>query len=194
MLEHAVTLSEMLCVRDARALLQQQLLRTYHSTLICLNVNLPGPVKRNHHSEVIFAAALAAVEAVFADQISYRRQICRATGCEAYFVLPTDAFLVKQALCRIENEHALGRLFDLDVFAADGKQIGRRELAYPPRPCLLCAEDGAACARNRSHPLAELLAKIEQMVSHFEMGDVHDELSAGIAQPAAVAACRAKAG
>ena len=41
-------------------------------------------------------------------------------------------------MTQIEEDGALGRLFDIDVMTAESPKISRQQLGSPPRRCLLC--------------------------------------------------------
>ncbi|CSA56393.1 CitX protein [Vibrio cholerae] len=68
---------------------------------------------------------------------------------------------------KIEREHPLGRLMDLDVIDVDGHIISRQGAQLPRRRCLLCERDAVICARSRRHSVEALLAKIEEMTHDY---------------------------
>lgn len=80
-----------------------------------------------------------------------------------------DASELKRETCSVEEEHFLGRLFDIDVYDGEGRQICRSELGLSERKCLLCERDARQCARSRAHPLGELLEKIARMKEEYEL-------------------------
>jgi holo-ACP synthase len=88
------------------------------------------------------------------------------TGAEALYVVNAKAEVLKAALVELESRHALGRLWDLDVIGSDGL-LSRSQLGIAPRRCLICQQPAHACARSQQHNLAELSAKIEEMVDDF---------------------------
>jgi Phosphoribosyl-dephospho-CoA transferase (holo-ACP synthetase) len=67
----------------------------------------------------------------------------------------------------LEQQHPLGRLFDLDVLQADGRSLSRREFDLPPRRCLICDELAAACGRSRRHSSEELQVRIHQILHTY---------------------------
>ena len=52
----------------------------------------------------------------------------------------------------------------MDVLCADGRKVERRELGLPGRKCLICGNQAQACARSRTHPVAELQEKTGQIL------------------------------
>lgn len=63
--------------------------------------------------------------------------------------LPPDA--VKRATIDIEATLPAGRLLDLDVYAADGRQVNRASLGLPARACLVCDRPAVECMRLARH-------------------------------------------
>ena len=158
-----VTLEELLTSRDLRAAHQKDLLGAYPGkSLLCMTVQLPGPVKRNALSLAIARAGVAAVRESF--PIDYEELKDLETGFEGYFVLPLAATDAKRLACQIEDTHPLGRLMDLDVVG-----LGREALGLPPRRCLLCGNEVRYCMRAHTHTREELLSRIEQMVKEYEL-------------------------
>lgn len=62
------------------------------------------------------------------------------TGPEAFFLLAADAPEIKRKMTSIEENHGLGRLFDIDVLGPDSVPLSRSVLGLPPRSCLICGE------------------------------------------------------
>ncbi len=180
-----ITLEQLLDSRDRRAEHQQELLRAYPGcSLICLTVQLPGPVKRSRESLVIGGAGLAALLGVFGSVIRHSHVRYLETGYEAFMLVPLPALEVKKRCCRIEDEHPLGRLMDIDVLGAvmpgpdrasetpdqvggDFALLGRADVGLEPRRCLLCDNEARYCMRAHTHSTEELLAKIAEMVEEY---------------------------
>lgn len=68
----------------------------------------------------------------------------------------------------IEETHPLGRLFDIDVLDSEGHKLSRPQY----RPCLICGNQAQLCARTRRHTVAEMQAKIEEMLSTWKNSNV----------------------
>ena len=109
-----MTLQDLLDSRDARVARQRELLMEHPGmSLLCLTVQLPGPVKRNDISLKIAKAGVEAVREAFTLEFEEQRDL--ETGFEAYFLVNMPPFDVKRLACTIEDTHPLGRLMDLDV-------------------------------------------------------------------------------
>ncbi len=136
-------------------------------SLLCLTVQLPGPVKRNNLSMAIAEAGVEAVRASFKPIFEETRDL--ETGFEGFFLVSLSPEEAKRRACRVEDTHPLGRLMDIDVVVLCQDMpmpLGRESLGLPPRKCLLCDRPARECMRARSHNTDELLAKIEEMVKN----------------------------
>lgn len=89
-------------------------------------------------------------------------------GPEALYVLDADAKAVKTAMIRLEGSYPWGRLWDLDVIAANGERLTRRRLGLLPRSCLLCSRPAHECSRSRRHPIDQLLKAIANKVEELD--------------------------
>lgn len=159
-----ITLEHLLDSRDRRVQHQKQLLLAYPGcSLICLTVQLPGPVKRSRESLIIGGAGLAALLGLFGSVLRHVQVRDLETGYEAYLLVPLPSLEVKRRCCKIEDEHPLGRLMDIDVMDGD-EPLSRADLGLPARQCLLCSNEARYCMRARTHTTEELLEKISQMV------------------------------
>ena len=147
-----ITLEQLLVSREERWQLQQQLLQQNDGcTLVCLTVIMPGNVKRNRQSRVVAKAAKEEMLAQF----------------EAYALVRTSTTVAKRMACAIEDNHPLGRLFDMDVIDSEGRPVGRQQVGMPPRRCLLCDNEARFCMRNHSHTPQELLQRINEMIEGY---------------------------
>ena len=161
-----ITLQQLLESRDRRAARQAELLGEYPGkSLLCLTVMLPGPVKRSDVSLKIAAAAVAAVHSTFDLQFEELRDL--DTGYEGYFIVDLDPVSAKRLAVSLEEDHPLGRLFDLDVITSDGP-LSREELGLPSRKCLICGKPVRECMRTRTHSTQELLSAIDSIICRYE--------------------------
>ena len=161
-----VELPAMLAAREERAARQAAWLEKYAVPLLSFTLNIAGPVKTSPDLRRAFDAGLAALEnALGAAGLSptARTEIHAPTGDEILLAIDGDAEAIKEIAARIEEEHPLGRLFDMDVLNADGTKLSRSV----PRRCLLCTEQAQNCARSRRHSIAELTAEIERLLAAY---------------------------
>ena len=158
-----VTLAEVLDARDRRAQAQRILSERYGLPLVSFTMNIPGPVKDSPLIRRGFAEGLRllgqALERAEIETVS--PQTVRAvTGNEYLCAVRGDAREIKQLCTRIEDASPLGRLFDMDVIAPDGRKLERGE----ERRCLVCGAAGRGCASRRVHSLEELSAAVTKLL------------------------------
>lgn len=168
-----VTVADMLDARDRRAERQKRFLET-SPVLICLTMNIPGPIKASAEILAAFREGVRRVQsAVGARPILYEA----FTGPEAYVPLNADAEAVKREMCRIEDEEPLGRLFDLDVLTGNGEKHGRSALGFSPRSCLLCGKPAFACARSRAHSVSDLSGEVSRRIDEWRRATLPERIS-----------------
>ena len=166
-----ISLDQLLASRDRRWHRQQELQREHpDETLLCLTVIMPGAVKRNRFSLVVAQAATEAMRVAFADSITWMEERDLETGFEAYAFTTHPLLDAKRMACHIEEEHPLGRLFDLDVIDTTGTPVSRSAIGAEPRRCLLCQQEARFCMRNHTHSREELQARIEKIVDEYVHG------------------------
>ena len=174
-MDREVTLSEVLAAREARATRQRELLSSHGLPLVSFCMNIAGPVKRTPAIRRGFEVGLNRLCAALRGarmEIAHREEIDEITGCEALLCVRGDARKLKMLCVELEDEDALGRLFDLDVLAPGGEKLDRAAMGLPERPCLICGQPGKGCASRRAHPVAELRARTGEILrNHFAHAD-----------------------
>ena len=162
-----VTLLEMLEARERRAARQQVLLQDYGKTMICFTMNIAGPVKNSsliRRGYALGKRLLRQQLEVAGIPIAYSEEIQEKTGNEAIFLLDADPLAVKAITVEIEDQPAVGRLFDMDVLCPNGRKVDRQELGLSGRKCLICGGMAQACARSRTHSVAQLQERTRQIL------------------------------
>jgi holo-ACP synthase len=165
-----VSLIQMLERREARVLRQQAWRQRFAQPLVQLTLVSPGPLKDTAQARYVFDTARLAIRQ------SLREAACPvlaqasdyfATGPELLLAVQADALDLKRRLVLLEDSHALGRLWDIDVLDVNGAGLSRTQWSLPARRCLLCEEPAHACARSARHPLDALLNAIQDQVNAF---------------------------
>jgi holo-ACP synthase len=165
-----VTLEEVLRNRERRVQLQRDAMEAFGRPVVSVTLVNPGPVKDSLSARQVMTHALRALDSLMAERnwpVLKREVRLDATGPEALLVVDTEALELKQATTRLEEEHPLGRLWDLDVIDPRLGAISRKTLGAPARRCLLCAEDAHACGRSRAHSLQQLQNAIEEIIHGY---------------------------
>ncbi len=162
-----VSLTEMLNAREMRCRIQQQLILAHQRPLICLTLNIPGPVKVLPGVPEAFETGCRRIEAILQEHrisLLHSEAIKEKTGYEAFYCIDASPETAKSLMITLEDQDRLGRLFDIDVLRTDGTKVSREELGFSPRRCLLCDQPAHVCSRSRSHSVAELVAEINRIL------------------------------
>lgn len=165
-----ITLEQLLDAREQRAAKQKKLIEEFMLPLVSFTVNIPGARKKTPVSCSIFREGCNVLMKKLDENGTspmYFESKELDTGYEAYFVVHTDERTLKAHMIQIENQHPLGRLFDLDVIGQDGNSISREALGYSKRKCLLCEQDAHICGRSRKHATEVLMQKIQFIVDSY---------------------------
>ncbi len=148
-----VTLTQMLDAREKRVYTQKNIISKYKSPLISFTMNIAGPVKHTPAIERAFWEGMRLIgEGLKKSQILSRYVSICHTGCEAVIAVNKSSQELKALCTYIEENTALGRLFDMDVLDTDGRKLERQNM----RGCLVCGAKGRICSSRRLHSIAEL--------------------------------------
>ncbi len=156
-----------MALRDARAEKQRALLAAHAAPVVCLTMNIAGPVKVTRRIAEGFARAVRLISEQLDRHgvpILAHDQTEEPAGLTAYWAAADSALRLKKLLCTIEEADRYGRLLDIDIIDTDGQKIGREAVGLPPRRCLLCGKPASACARSRAHTVDALFAETEAIL------------------------------
>jgi len=156
-------LAAILEAREQRWRTKRKLARRFRACVLSLCLNIPGPDKNPPGVGQAFALLRAALREAHARELRRVLPACCAavmyetagTGADGPFQLmvsPLPGFTLKRMAVRLEHEHPLGRLADIDILTQAGKPVSRADLGLAPRACFLCGEPAALCRRRKQHP------------------------------------------
>ena len=166
--DKTVVIEDILEAREARVQKQQELIRKYNHTLISFTLNIPGDVKFNEELKRVFDSGYKVlIEEIQKHNIIIldNKKDYLFTGCEGYVVLSGKSDLVKKITIHIEENHYLGRLFDMDVITNKMVLCSREEVGASPRKCFLCGNEARLCGRSRKHSLEDLRNEIDKIIN-----------------------------
>lgn len=168
-----VSLAQVLEARERRVFRQMQLMERFEKSLISFSMNIPGPVKDSPLIRRAFLAGCRALaEALPEGKILHSERIFPVTGCEALYVVDLEPRKLKAITTAIEDTHALGRLFDMDVIGPDGSKPDREAVGSSQRGCMVCGAPGRGCASRRVHSVDELQRKVRALlIGYFRETD-----------------------
>lgn len=168
MIDTPATLGAILANKERRAFKQKELLsRHIGASLLSLSINTPGALKLSHEALVIYECAYEAIKTALdsnAFTILEEETYTSISGPEMLLVCQGEAKALKKLTCKLETEHPLGRLMDIDVFDKQGALLSRALVQLPKRRCLLCEKEGHLCAREQTHSYSDLQKQIKHLV------------------------------
>lgn len=163
-----VALEDMLNARERRAAIQKSLLDEFGAPLVCLTLNIPGPVKVLEGVPEAFERGCRRIKADLQSAgfpVLRCMELREKTGYELFLSVEGEAMAIKTSMAAIEDDGRLGRLYDIDVIRPDGCKVSREEFGLPPRTCLLCGQPAHACSRSRRHSVAQLVEEIHRILA-----------------------------
>jgi len=165
-----VNLALMLERREARTATQHCLLARFGRPLAQLTLVNPGAIKDTAQSRFVFDLGLGAMQEALSNAghavLGYEGSYF-VTGPEMLMVVDAEPQAVKHTLMALENQHPLGRLWDVDVIDQSGISLSRRHLELPARRCLVCEQPAHDCVRSRLHPLSDLQQAVQNTIDAY---------------------------
>lgn len=161
---------EILDSKEERRDIQINLIDKYKATLVSFTLNTPGTEKDNRRYRIVHSQAFEYIlEELNAKEIEilFKERIEKPTGSEGYIIVDRDPKEIKRLMIQIEEEHFLGRLFDIDVFDLYKNQISRKDLDLKMRSCLICNRDARICMRENNHTSDELFAVVQRLIDDY---------------------------
>ncbi|SHE47695.1 citrate lyase holo-[acyl-carrier protein] synthase [Clostridium fallax] len=135
----------------------------YQSPCVFIRANYPGINKCNNVTKGIVNEIIKELHKHFPeDKIMFSKKGESKEGPYGIFVINDRGENIKRATIKIEENHFLGRLVDIDVYDIDKvESISRKDLNKEARKCYLCDKSAHICSRNRSHPIEDIETYIE---------------------------------
>lgn len=151
-------INDILAAREARRELVSRLCRD--SAVVTVKANIPGGNKNTPHAMIC-----SAYFALIAKNMgAYSLFSDKSADGRCFVGRVNDANALKAALSKIEEEHPIGRLIDMDVTEKGAEHsISRGNL----RKCFLCGEAAFVCSRRGGHKREELIAYFNKRTEEY---------------------------
>ncbi|HFZ8993997.1 TPA: citrate lyase holo-[acyl-carrier protein] synthase [Citrobacter freundii] len=165
-----ISLEQVLASREQRARRQQAWLAQSEHTVVSVTLVWPGEVKDTALARRVMTVANQALGDLFQ---THQWKVCRhqalhpVTGPEALWSVAAPAWMIKHVTAHLEDNHPLGRLWDIDVFCPKKGLLKRNAIQQPMRRCFICHEPAYVCSRSRRHSQAELTRVIEKLTDDY---------------------------
>lgn len=168
------SIMDILSARERRLKERQQSLRLYGGTAVSIQLNIPGETKdstdyRNTLKVAVSSVLLSVKRAsvlVLKEHVQFYK-----TGPEALFIFDANAIELKKLMVEIEEEHPLGRLFDIDVYDKNDHPLSRTTLMLPARKCYVCNDVAKVCGRSKRHDLPIVIERVHQLIANYEVNN-----------------------
>lgn len=162
-----VSLQDMLNCRERRVYIQNEFIKKYKTSLISFCMNIPGPVKTNEEIRKVFNIGIDEILKTLKENnlnvIDFSK-IYDKTGDEYIAVVDTKNLnLLKNVMIEIEENHEMGRFFDIDVLNSKGEKISREKY----RKCFICNRQAQECASKRIHSVEEMQEFIAKKIKEY---------------------------
>lgn len=165
-------LAAVLSAREKRFNRKLALATGYKTCVISIGINLPYPERKQSKyrfllTECIKTLSPALTRAGAEVLRSYFE--CSEDGIFYISSVSGDAFALKSLCISIEEEHMLGRLFDIDVMNEKGIQIKRSDLDFPTRPCIVCGCEVWECVRLEKHDHSQVMEAANMLIKKYKL-------------------------
>ena len=165
-----MSLTAILDARERRWQTKQTLARRFRSCVMSLCLNIPGADKNPPGAERAFALLCAALRNACCSAIVHEVTGHGADGSYWLMVSPLPGSVLKHMAVRLEREHPLGRLADIDVITSACEPLSRADLGLPPRACFLCDEPAMLCRQRKSHSQERLMVFVTALLEKIKEG------------------------
>lgn len=171
-----IDLPAMLKAREQRFYFQQKLLSKLdysdNGSLLLMTMVIPGQIK----SSTLLNRAFNVIQKEVLNQLDKNQIIQQLkreenTGLEFYILSTLSPYQMKEKMIAIEENHPLGRLFDLDILKLNKQNqiegISRTQLGFPVRRCFICNKPAKECGRSQHHTIEELQNEISYQITDY---------------------------
>lgn len=145
-------MTNLLQERENRASLQKQICQANPYPLVVIKANMPGEDKRSLIATIVVCEGYFALKKLNIKNVHYTYTI---EGLIFYLSIDLSIEQLKNICVKIEENHPLGRLMDIDVMNVHS-QISRRDLNLSPRRCFLCVDEAHVCVRAQVHSISDV--------------------------------------
>jgi holo-ACP synthase len=109
----------------------------------------------------------------FDGKIKVEKKLSGYDGDSLLLIIDLPIIEVKKRSIKIETEHPLGRIFDVDIYNRDGVPLSRGDFNIQERKCIVCGSAARECIVKKRHSLGEVLERVNKMIKEY--GDRYDK-------------------
>ncbi len=153
--------------REERVVLREEFIKEYKDqakSFLTITINMPGSDKNLGFVDDLFVEAVSNIKCklyIKDIKILSEENIINPAGPALFLAIDLAPEILKRLCIELEENHIMGRLFDLDVHTIQGGTLSRTKLGYQPRRCIICEDNAKHCIRLARHRREDLLKKIK---------------------------------
>ena len=135
-------------------------------SVICGKINCPGTNKNTRESLKAFEYLCDILKETIID-CEYEV----IDGCDGRSIIAAekkDADELKIKTVQIEENHPLGRVFDIDVYNSEGVPVSRTDIGMSCRRCIVCGENAKICVRSQAHSMEKTIDAFNKIIYRYE--------------------------
>lgn len=135
-------------------------------SVICAKINCPGTNKNTNESLKAFEYLLELMKKTI---LTGEFEILKGSDGKSIIAgMNIECIELKSKAAQIEENHPLGRIFDIDVYNTSGAPVERTDLGLAERKCIVCGENAKICVRGKAHSSEETLKAFNKIIYDFE--------------------------
>ncbi|WP_027307741.1 citrate lyase holo-[acyl-carrier protein] synthase [Caloramator sp. ALD01] len=142
-------------------------------TVLCAKINYPGKNKNTECAKMAFSILRQEIYKEFDGKIKVEKKLSGCDGDSLLLIIDLPIIEVKKRSIKIETEHPLGRIFDVDIYNKDGVPLSRGDFNIQERKCIVCGNAVRECIVKKRHSVEEVLEKVNTMIKEY--GDRYDK-------------------
>lgn len=156
---------DILTAKDTRVSLIEAMLAE-NNVVISIRCNYPGVSKANYYTSKV----ITIISNIVSKQLNIYdvKTLTTAEGPIFLAKIHGDGKIIKEKMIKLEDQHPLGRLVDIDVYFKSIKSLSRKDFTGKLRKCFLCNDYAFNCIVNKRHDELSLQAYFHKQVETFE--------------------------
>lgn len=153
--------------REKRYNIILELIEKHGLPVLCGKINYPGNNKNAKEAKEAFNILLKSIEEVFQSYTIDKVITSGYDGSGVILVLNIESKAAKGKAVAIEENHSIGRIFDIDIYDTDGAPLSREDKGMQPRKCMVCGQNARECMKLKRHSLEETLKIVNGIINNY---------------------------
>lgn len=143
------------------------IINKYNYPVVCGKINYPGNMKNTVESDMVFDELENLLIREFEKNIVYSQKLEGFDGNSLLLVVNINYLKAKEISIKIEENHTLGRIFDIDIYIENGEPVSRDVINKEKRKCIVCNNDARVCIKERKHETREIISITNNLINSY---------------------------